>query len=88
MLAMRTSEIEKQLYVRPFLPFVLRMTDGSAFEVRHPEMLMVSRTIVALAIHKPRARKSEGIVLFDPVHIIRIEPMTNGSPRARRSSKR
>lgn len=84
---MRTSEIENQLRQRPFLPFRLRMTEGTAFEVRHPEMLMVSRTIIAVAIHKPRARDPEGIVLCDPVHIIRIEPLSDGRPKARRSSK-
>ena len=81
---MRTTEIEKQLRHRPFLPFQLRMSDGTAYEVRHPEMLMVSRTIVALAIHGPRARQPEGIVLCDPVHIIRIEPLRNGRTRAKR----
>ncbi|MCH7840261.1 MAG: hypothetical protein IID38_08515 [Planctomycetes bacterium] len=84
---MRTSEIENQLRQRPFLPFRLRMTDGTAFEVRHPEMLMVSRTIIAVAIHRPRARDPEGIVLCDPVHVIRIEPLSDGRPKARRSSK-
>lgn len=84
---MRTTEIEKQLRHRPFLPFRLRMSDGTAFDVRHPEMLMVSRTIVALAIHKPRARRPEAIVLCDPVHIIRIEPVSDGRAKARRSSK-
>lgn len=85
---MRTSEIEKQLHHRPFLPFRLCTSDGTAFEVRHPEMLMVSRTIIALAIHKPRARRPEAIVLCDPVHIIRIEPAVNGRSKAGRSSVR
>ncbi len=85
---MRTTEIENQLRQRPFVPFLLRMSDGKAFEVRHPEMLLVSRTILAVAIHKPRARQPEGIVFCDPVHIIRIEPVTNGRTKARRPSKR
>ncbi len=85
---MRVSEIEKQLRHRPFLPFRLRMSDGSAYDVRHPEMLMVSRTIVALATHKPRARQPDGIVLCDPVHIIRIEPVGNGRIRRTRITKR
>lgn len=85
---MRPQEIEKHLRHRPFLPFRLRMSGGAAFEVRHPEMLMVSRTIVVLAIHKPRARRPESFVLCDPVHIIRIEPVVNGRPTSGRSSKR
>ncbi len=84
---MRTLEIDNQLRQRPFLPFRLCMSDGTAFEVRHPEMVLVSRTIIALAIHKPRARQSDGIVLCDPVHIIRIEPLSDARPKPRRSSK-
>lgn len=85
---MRTTEIENQLRQRPFVPFRLCMSDGNAFEVRHPEMLMVSRTIVALAIHKRGARRPEGIVFCDPVHIIRIEPRPNGRPRVRKTQSR
>ncbi len=85
---MRTSEIEKQLHQRPFVPFRLCMSAGTGFEVRHPEMLMVSRTIVALGLHKPRARRPEAIVLCDPVHIIRIEPVVDGRSRAGKSSAR
>jgi len=86
---MRTTEIENQLRQRPFVPFRLRMTDGTAFEVRHPEMVLVSRTIIALAIHRPRAREPEGIVLCDPDHIIiiRIEPLSDGRTRPAQSSK-
>ena len=83
---MRTIEIDKQLRHRPFVPFRLCMSDGTAFEVRHPEMVLVSRTIIVLAIHKPRARWPESFVLCDAVHIIRIEPMSDGRPKARRSS--
>ena len=85
---MRTNEIETQLRQRPFVPFRLRMSDGKAYDVRHPEMLMVSRTIIALAIHRPRARQPEAIVLCDPVHIIRLEPMVDGRPKAARPPKR
>ena len=48
---------------------------------------MVSRTIVALAFHKPRARRPEAIVLCEPVHIIRIEPLLDGDADAGRLSK-
>ena len=51
------------------------MSDGTAYEVRHPEMILVSRTIIALATYRPRAPQPEAIVLCDPVHIIRIEPI-------------
>ena len=84
---MPTIELQKQLRHRPFSPFTLRMSDGSAFDVRHPEMLMVSKTVVVLAIHKPRARRPESFVLCDPVHIMRIDPLDNGRTNGRRSAR-
>jgi len=84
---MRTAAIEKQLRHRPFVPFRLCMSDGTAFEVRHPEMVLISRTIIVLAIHRPRARQPETFVFCDPVHIIRIEPGTNDRTKPRRSAK-
>ena len=85
---MRTTEIEEQVRQRPFVPFRLCMSDGTAFEVRHPEMVLVSRTILALAVHKRGARLPEGIVFCDPVHIIRLEPVTDGRARRKRSSRK
>lgn len=85
---MRTNEIEKQLRQRPFVPFRLCMTDGASPEVRHPEMILTSRTILAVATFNARAKQPEAIVFCDPVHVIRLEPLPNGKTRARRRSKK
>jgi len=82
---MRTTEIETQLRQRPFVPFLLRMSDGHALEVRHPEMVLVSRTVVAVGVYRPGDSKPEHIVLRDPINIIRIEPLDGRArPRPRR----
>ena len=85
---MRTIEIEKQRAERPFVPFRLCLSDGKGYDVRHPEMLIVSRTVLAVAVHKPRSRQPERVVLCDPVHVVRLEPLLNGRPKARQASKR
>lgn len=85
---MRTTEIEKQRSERPFLPFRLCLTDGKAYEVRHPEMLIVSRTVLAVAVHRPRARRPELVVLCDPVHVVRLEPLVDGRRKAGRAARR
>ncbi len=85
---MRTIEIEKQRSQRPFVPFRICLSDGKGFDVRHPEMLIVSRTVLAVAVHKPRARQPELVVFCDPVHVVRLEPLLNGRPKARRAAKR
>ena len=85
---MRTHEIEKQLRQRPFVPFRLCMTDGASLEVRHPEMMLISRTILAVATFNARAKKPETIVFCDPVHIISLEPLPNGKTHVRGRSKK
>ena len=85
---MRTHEIEKQLRQRPFVPFRLCMSDGVSLEVRHPEMMLISRTILAVATFNARAQKPETIVFCDPVHIISLEPLPSGKARVRRRSKK
>ena len=64
------------------------MSDGKAYDVRHPEMLMVSRTIIAVAIHRPRARQPEAIVFCDPVHVTRIEPLNGAAPKRRKTKRK
>lgn len=46
---MTNESIRQALSARPFIPFTIRMADGRAFAVRHPEMLLApqgARTIV------------------------------------------
>ena len=83
---MRPAEIEAQLRQRPFVRFLLRMSDGTAYEVRHPEMVLVTRTIVAVAIYTAASDQPERAILCDPVHIIRLEPM-DGRTKPRRRSR-
>ena len=40
---MRRDELVDALQAKPFRPFRLHVSDGATFEIRHPEMLMVTR---------------------------------------------
>lgn len=84
---MRPEEINSHVRKSPFVPFRLCMSDGKAFEVRHPEMVIVTKLTVAVAVYGPRARMPETLYWCDPVHIIRIEPVNGRSPRKRRPGK-
>ena len=45
---MRPDELIERLRQRPFEPFTIHLSDGTTYEVRHPEFLMVGRS---LALH-------------------------------------
>jgi len=73
---MRPDDIHAQLQQRPFVPFRMCFSDGSSFEVRHPEMAMVSRTVITVAVYNgSEAERPERFVFCDPVHVVRIEPL-------------
>jgi hypothetical protein len=40
---MRRDEVVQKLRAKPFRPFRVYVSDGGVFDIRHPEMLMVTR---------------------------------------------
>ena len=84
---MRPIDIQDQLRKGPF-PMRLCFSDGSAFELKHPELLIVSRSALALTVkNSPRARLADRIILLDPVHLVRMEPMNSNGGAKRRHRK-
>lgn len=71
---MRSIEIQSQLQQRPFVPFRMHLSDGSRYDVCHPEMILVAQRALALTIHgRPGAKMPERVVMCDPVPITRLE---------------
>jgi hypothetical protein len=47
---MQRDDLIEALRASPFRPFRLYVSDGSTYEIRHPEMLMVTRQSVVVGI--------------------------------------
>ncbi len=61
---------------RPFKPFRLFITDGSVYEVRHPELFMLGlRSAVVGLPRDPEQTVYERAVTVDLVHITQLEPL-------------
>lgn len=61
---------------RPFAPFRLHLADDSTYEVRHPEMLIMSTGYLALGIPATAPPPvAEHIVTLSLGHIVRMEPI-------------
>ena len=74
---MRPDDVLEYLRRQPFQPFRLHLTDGTTYEIRHPEMMKVGRSQAHVFFHKqddPQAivLRFEGVALL---HINRVEPM-------------
>ena len=83
---MRPTEIVAHLRKQPFHPVRMYISDGSSYDVRHPEMMMVGRTEVVIGLSSNSGDLYDRFAYCDPVYITRIVPI-NGK-RAKRNPKR
>jgi len=58
-----------------FRPFVLHLSDGRAFEIAHPEFILVGKSIVAVL------REDDLVETLDAVHIVSVEDSNPKTPR-------
>ena len=86
---MSAKELLAQQRRQPFTGMRLHISDRHAYEVLHPEMMMVTRTLVFIAQPPVKEGVPEQHVYCDPVHITRVEPINrrkNASRTKRRKS--
>ena len=79
---MRPNEIRAHLKREPFRAIRIYISDGASYDVRHPELMMVTRTEIVIGLDTGDDEIPERSVYCDPVHITRIEPL-NGNKRKR-----
>jgi hypothetical protein len=74
--SMAPEELRDVLRHQPFEPFRLVMTDGAAYDIPHPDLLMVGRRSAIVGLTGPSSQiLYERTVKVDLLHIIRIEPL-------------
>jgi hypothetical protein len=76
------DELATALRRRPFVPFRLTLTEGSTYEVRHPELCMAGRrsAIIGLAAPNDPDLLFERSVTVDLFHIVKLEPLETAAP--------
>jgi len=77
--SMNAEQILAHLRKQPFEPFRIFMSDGSSYEVRHPELAIVRRREVVIALPQIPDRLAKRLVYCDPLHVTRIEPTATDS---------
>ncbi len=85
---MRPSDIAAHTRKQPFQPVRVFISDGTSYDVRHPEMMMVGRTEVIIGLESTRDDVFDRFAYCDPVHITRIEPINGRRPSGRKKRTR
>ena len=71
---MSADDLLERIRRRPFIPFVLVATDGTRYEIRHPELLMPGRRYVTIGIPaRPEEAVADRTVLLSLLHLQRLE---------------
>ena len=86
---MSPETIQKGVLHHPFQPFRVFLSDGAAYDVRQPEMILVMEREVVIALPKPGEQIARHAVYCDPLHITRIEPINgrDAGPRSKSGRK-
>ncbi len=76
---MSPVELIRRVRSQPFEPFKLHLSDGSSYDVPHPDFITISRTMVFVAVNPGGDDVPEKVIWCDPIHIARLEPLKDTS---------
>jgi len=74
---MAPEELATAVRRRPFVPFRLTLTEGSTYEIRHPELCMPGRRSAVLGLTASGASDLlfDHSVTIDLLHVVKLEPL-------------
>jgi hypothetical protein len=70
---MHPDELFAAVRRRPFVPFRLHVSDGSSYDIRHPDMILVTRRSAILALPGDPDQVPERSTTVALVHVTRLE---------------
>ncbi|REJ89136.1 MAG: hypothetical protein DWQ34_20480 [Planctomycetota bacterium] len=72
---MQPIEIREHLRNASKQPIRIHLGDGTAYEVRHPDMAWVSQTVLVIGVLPSEEGIPYRAIHVDPFHVTRIEPI-------------
>lgn len=82
---MNVKEVETLLTAKPFEPFGIYLSDGSAYAVAHPNRAILTPRAVHVGIMNDRnSRVAQDVVICALVHITRLGPVPKTRSRRRK----
>ena len=84
---MGPEEIKEKFAKRPFQPLRIYVSDGATYDVRHPEMVLITRRELHVGIpSKPDDQIPDRTAFVNILHVTHIEPINGKKPPRRRSA--
>lgn len=80
---MTVQTFRELLTKRPFQPFRLVMSSGESYEVRHPEMALLTKTDILVGIKPDKHNTPAEFRICTLLHVTAIDPLPVGRGRAK-----
>jgi hypothetical protein len=78
---MTQDELQEWARRQPFRPFRLTLTTGAAYEIRHPDLIMVGRRSAVLGVtRRPDRRVFDTALQVDLLHVVSVEEIVSTAP--------
>jgi len=84
---MRVEDLKKVLDRRPFEPLRIHISSGDHLDVRHPEMVILSRSMIFIAIKFVRGIVHD-FAWYSLIHVVKVEPLRNARRVGHRRQRR
>lgn len=84
---MNPDELRSLLKKQPFEPIRLHTTGGDTVDIRHPEIAIVTQSMVAVGAGEPDD-VADYVVHYSLRHIIKVEPLNGRKKRTQRAGKK
>jgi len=72
---MTVQTFRELLTQRPFKPFRLAMSSGQTYEVRHPEMALLTRTDILVGVGESEDGVPADFHICSLLHVTSVEPV-------------
>ncbi len=88
-LDMRPEDVHEHVAAQPFKPFRIFMSDGTTFDIRHPELCLIGCSSLHVAIpDRKRSWMADRVSHCALIHVTRIEPINGRNDRAPKPKRR
>jgi hypothetical protein len=77
---MTIQTFRELLSQRPFRPFRVVMSSGQSYEVRHPEMAMLTRTDLLVGVGETEEGVPAEFRICSLLHMATVEPVAASAP--------
>jgi len=73
---MPPEDLKEMARKRPFVPFRMFLTDGTIYDIKHPDLIMPGKRSAVIGFTAdPSQTLYDRTTIVDLLHIIRMEPL-------------